>query len=155
MGISNRHTRLGSKAIMGYKNKEDAKAWRENHKEEIKKYNKEYGPKWFQENKERLRAVRTKNRDNNLEKYREKGRRDYANNKEANCAYQRKYRKTNAEKVKAHSVIVVALRNGSIKKPDFCSICLGTYRIESHHHDYTKPLEVVWVCSKCHKGLHI
>lgn len=49
-----------------------------------------------------------------------------------------------------------ALRSGKLIKPDKCSSpdCLGDgTRIEAHHEDYYKPLEVVWLCSTCHSSL--
>lgn len=43
------------------------------------------------------------------------------------------------------------IRKGTIVKPDCCSECGGTQpRIEAHHEDYSKPLEVIWLCSPCH-----
>jgi len=39
-------------------------------------------------------------------------------------------------------------------RPDKCLIC-GTFCIpEGHHPDYSKPLEVIWCCSICHKRFH-
>lgn len=38
-----------------------------------------------------------------------------------------------------------------IKKP--CEIC-GDIKVEGHHKDYTKPLDVIWLCRKHHKELH-
>ena len=37
--------------------------------------------------------------------------------------------------------------------PEPCVICgvMGEHR---HHPDYTKPFDVVWVCSPCHRKLH-
>lgn len=42
---------------------------------------------------------------------------------------------------------------GNILRPDECSVCKHTVKVEGHHTDYTKPLEVVWVCRTCHCGL--
>lgn len=45
------------------------------------------------------------------------------------------------------------LRKGLIKKPKKCSICGLNKKIEGHHTDYSKPLDVVWVCRSCHSDL--
>lgn len=49
-----------------------------------------------------------------------------------------------------------ALKLGYIEKPDHCLGCGrpdSESRVTAHHNDYSKPLEVVWVCSKCHRNL--
>lgn len=38
-----------------------------------------------------------------------------------------------------------------IKKP--CAIC-GSSRSQAHHPDYSKPLDVVWLCAKHHAAEH-
>lgn len=41
------------------------------------------------------------------------------------------------------------LRAGKlIEEP--CRIC-GNIKAEAHHEDYSKPLDVVWLCNKHHK----
>jgi len=46
-----------------------------------------------------------------------------------------------------------ALKNGKlVKKP--CEVCGAINRIEAHHEDYSKPLEVRWLCMKHHKMEH-
>ena len=50
-----------------------------------------------------------------------------------------------------------ALRAGKISKPETCSSCgdLPVHgKIVGHHPDYTKPLEVVWLCPRCHRKEH-
>lgn len=55
-------------------------------------------------------------------------------------------------KKKANSAIGNALRDGRVsKKP--CVIC-GNPKSEGHHYDYTKPLDVIWLCPVHHKRLH-
>ena len=43
---------------------------------------------------------------------------------------------------------------GNIIKPNVCENCSRTTkevsRIEAHHHDYDKPLDVNWLCPPCH-----
>jgi len=65
-----------------------------------------------------------------------------------------KSRAANPEKVKARSIISVAVATKKIDKPANCQECSSTGRIEGHHMDYDKPLEVVWLCTPCHRMLH-
>ena len=39
-------------------------------------------------------------------------------------------------------------------KPSICSKCGAEGRIEAHHADYNKPLEVVWLCRIHHVEAH-
>jgi hypothetical protein len=55
----------------------------------------------------------------------------------------------------ARQAVHLAVADGRLTKPAICSECGGRERrIEAHHHDYTKPLEVVWLCSVCHANAH-
>ena len=55
---------------------------------------------------------------------------------------------------RARSAVRIAVANGTIIKPDCCEICNKEHsQIEAHHEDYSKPLSVVWVCSRCHKQI--
>ena len=54
-------------------------------------------------------------------------------------------------KVKARLSVLSAIRLGALVRPSQCSKCGGRgKRIEAHHEDYGKPLNVVWLCSVCH-----
>lgn len=57
-------------------------------------------------------------------------------------------------KIKARRAVNYAVRSGKLIRPDTCSSCGAGGRIEGHHPDYTKPLEVVWVCTPCHAEIH-
>ena len=46
------------------------------------------------------------------------------------------------------------IRMGNIKKPTKCSVCFKKGKIYGHHHDYSKPLAVKWLCSGCHADEH-
>jgi hypothetical protein len=36
-----------------------------------------------------------------------------------------------------------------------CEVCRTRRFIEGHHEDYSKPLEVVWLCRQHHREIHI
>lgn len=57
------------------------------------------------------------------------------------------------EKQKARLKLNYHVRVGNIFKPIFCSVCDQTKKIEGHHPDYSKPLEVIWCCRSCHADL--
>lgn len=43
-----------------------------------------------------------------------------------------------------------AVRRGKLEKPNACQWCGAKGRIHAHHEDYGKPLEVIWLCPRCH-----
>ena len=55
-------------------------------------------------------------------------------------------------KYKANNKVSDAIhRKILIKKP--CIIC-GETKVDAHHEDYNKPLDVIWLCRKHHWELH-
>lgn len=64
----------------------------------------------------------------------------------------RKYRKKNPEKQRATRILNYHIQVGNMVK-EFCEIC-GNPKSEAHHDDYSKPLEVRWLCDFHHKELH-
>jgi hypothetical protein len=54
----------------------------------------------------------------------------------------------------AHQFLSKGLARGLIQRPDSCSICGIACIPQGHHHDYTKPFDVTWLCRKCHAGIH-
>ena len=70
--------------------------------------------------------------------------------KRAMGAYHKRY----PMKYASHIITRNAVRDGKLIPQKFCSCCSSTEKIEGHHDDYTKPLEVRWLCEKCHKQWH-
>lgn len=54
---------------------------------------------------------------------------------------------------KAHRMVKKAIEIGSIlKKP--CEKCGSSHKVNAHHDDYRKPLDVRWLCPKHHRQWH-
>lgn len=54
-----------------------------------------------------------------------------------------------SKNVWARNVLNAAVRRGLIEKT-VCVVCYSDQNVQAHHHDYDKPLEVDWLCYKCH-----
>ena len=46
-----------------------------------------------------------------------------------------------------------ALRDGKLTRSS-CLFCGETKHVHAHHRDYSRPLDVIWLCAKCHQRLH-
>ncbi len=44
-----------------------------------------------------------------------------------------------------------AIRQGILQRGTVCTFCGSAENIEGAHTDYGKPLEVIWLCRKCHR----
>jgi hypothetical protein len=70
--------------------------------------------------------------------------------KAATRRYQIARRQRSPEKYKAHMAVNNAVRDGRlIRQP--CRVCGG--KAQGHHEDYSKPLEVEWLCFKHHREI--
>ncbi len=58
----------------------------------------------------------------------------------------------NKEKTKANNIVYKSLQKGTLIKKS-CEVC-GLKKTEGHHNDYTKPLEVTWLCRHHHEAMH-
>jgi len=85
-------------------------------------------------------------------------REEYANTPEGIAAHKRaraKWLENNVIKRAAQIIVGNAVRDKRLTKPSSCTNCGETKkRIEGHHCDYSKPLDVMWLCSKCHSNWH-
>ena len=44
--------------------------------------------------------------------------------------------------------------HGKINRPEICSRCGISGKIEAHHIDYASPQLIIWLCSNCHRREH-
>ena len=63
-----------------------------------------------------------------------------------------RWRVENDAGYKAHTAVSNALRDGRLLK-EACLFCSAD-EVHAHHRDYAKPLDVIWLCPKCHHRLH-
>lgn len=48
-----------------------------------------------------------------------------------------------------------AIKSGKLTRPDRCERCGREGYVDGHHHDYSKPLDVEWLCRRCHMAHHV
>lgn len=60
----------------------------------------------------------------------------------------------NRIKRSAHIAVDNAVRDRILIKPDNCERCGVNDSLHGHHEDYTKPLDVIWLCRSCHGKRH-
>lgn len=104
-------------------------------------------------NPEKIKAYDRKR--NNLP-HRVKARKEYAQSprgKKASSKTKKKWIEKNPLKRLANQIVNNAIRDGRLEKQP-CERCGSTIRIHGHHDDYYKPLEVRWLCPRCHTELH-
>jgi transposase-like protein len=71
------------------------------------------------------------------------------------------YRGGSRADARAHNLLEAAIGSGKLHNPCICSTCGssekftdGRTAIQGHHDDYNKPLDVRWLCQKCHHEWH-
>jgi hypothetical protein len=57
------------------------------------------------------------------------------------------------EKQSAHDAVKYALKQGRIIKQP-CEICGTESNVQAHHDDYSKPLDIRWLCQRHHADHH-
>jgi hypothetical protein len=134
------------------KNREKISEYRKEHHRRNKEYDNERNRKYYKENKEKLRITRRNYRINNrdkvnvqMKKWRDK---NPENQKKAMARWKKKNKnnKTAILKNKARGKAKYKL-DISKKICEDCKINKANHR---HHEDYSKPLDVIYLCYKCH-----
>lgn len=68
--------------------------------------------------------------------------------KKQKATCRRNRQKLKPEKAAAYQAVNRAIKNGTLKRqPCEC----GEKRVQAHHDDYSKPLDIKWYCFKCHR----
>jgi hypothetical protein len=114
--------------------------------------------KRWRANPERLQAKARHRYQSNLAENRKRSaaRRRSPRGKAINLLAVKRYGSRNADKRAAHAAVSKALRAGLLIRPAICDMaehgdCQG--RIEAHHPDHAKPLDVQWLCTRHHHEL--
>jgi hypothetical protein len=62
---------------------------------------------------------------------------------------------------RAQNILEKAIERGIVQRKTHCETCGkspvfkdGRTGIQAHHSDYNKPLDVMWLCQKCHHAWH-
>lgn len=82
-----------------------------------------------------------------------KQRRQLPEVKEKQNYYSKQYAKNNKLKLRARAILNYNVRTGKLSRPTNCQDCGSPNQIEGHHEDYSKPLDVKWLCVFCHKRI--
>lgn len=111
---------------------------------EARRHLKMKDPEWANAEAERHRKKQAK--------YRKDGRATILTGEKKRAVNQRHAQKY-PEKAKARMILGNSLRDGKVfKRP--CEVC-GSTDSEAHHDDYSKPLDVIWLCPKHHSERHV
>lgn len=78
-----------------------------------------------------------------------------ANHKESVRTYLKQWAIDNRAKKLAERKVVNGVMRGKIIKPTHCEVCGTDSTLHGHHNDYTKPLDVQWLCPGCHAFIHM
>jgi len=69
--------------------------------------------------------------------------------------YTRLYDQRHPERRRARRMVGEAVASGRLVRPARCSRCGLLQRVEADHEDYSKPLDVQWLCHGCHMAAHV
>ena len=65
-----------------------------------------------------------------------------------------KWKKKNPKKAAVHALVVWAVKTGVLVRNEYCEECNLRCKTQGHHEDYSKPLQVIWLCNLCHGNKH-
>lgn len=131
--------------------KEQQRRYRETHRKELSERSRRYRGR----HPERAAAVIKRWAAEHPEKTLEYKRRWRQRNKEHVSAYSKGWVSEHPDRALAHQILGNAVARGKFKKQSVCEFCGATTNIDGHHQDYSRPLEVIWLCRSCHQKLHL
>lgn len=110
---------------------ESAKRWRDGHREILRKRSKEYHAS-----------------ERGQQRYREY----YEAHKQEFIERAKKSNTNHKDERRAQSVVNHNIERGQLRRQP-CEVC-GSTKTDAHHDDYNKPLDVRWLCRRCHADWH-
>lgn len=129
--------------------------------------------RYREENREKVRAADKRRYNERKAQVLERQRKYNAENRERRNHTRREWRRKNPgrvaasteaqrkrhpEKARARRAITVAVAQGRLTKPDACEKCQAPADdpadLHGHHDDYSRPLDVRWLCRGCHAAAH-
>jgi len=107
---------------------------------------------YYSKNKESVKKKRMLDYYGNRTEHSKRVRQWKRDNTEKVMGYDAAYKKRNPEKHQAHLDVRYAIARGDlIRMP--CESC-DDKDTHAHHDDYSKPLDVRWLCPQCHVNVH-
>jgi hypothetical protein len=141
--------------------------------------NPDYDKKWYRDRHEQVLASKRRYRERNAEVLRVENRerarrrrqdpaayarmvegvkRSYLKHKDRVDAKARARDAADPRKHRAREAVRRAIKNGTLQKPSSCQLCgsVATGKsLHAHHADYSRPLDVEFLCAKCHRNHHV
>jgi hypothetical protein len=106
---------------------------------------------YYQNNKEKHRECGRRWAEKNRDKVNADSRKYVANHPEKRAATVKRWQRRNRIKRDAHVITNNAIQGGHLI-PMPCEVC-GS-KAQAHHDDYSRPLDVRWLCPKHHAEHH-
>jgi hypothetical protein len=142
---------------MALSNAEYSRLWRRRHKRHVREYRRKNRKKrtaqtrrWIEAHPDKVSEYKERYRGRYAEETRMYGKRW----RKENPHYKKLYNKKNRNKVRAWRTVRRAVKAGKIVKPKRCTLCHKKRSLLAHHPDYSKPLEIQWICWPCHNRHH-
>lgn len=136
------------------KNYPNKNIWQRAHRKENVELYRYKANKWRASNVIHVNKVQSEYRKSNGEKIKYFSRKYVSKNKETIKIYSMLMREMEPKKEHARKKINELKRNGLLVSRDVCEFCEKEKKTNAHHYDYSKPLDVVWLCSVCHGIIH-
>lgn len=109
---------------------------------------------WRARRKEQGDPVVTKNMPREYHREYERDYRSKPENRRRQADNQARYRNdpNTRPRHEARWAVNRAIASGRLARQP-CQVC-GAAKADAHHHDYSKPLDVTWLCRPCHAAEH-
>jgi hypothetical protein len=116
--------------------------------------NKDYR-EYYSRTREKRAKTAAVYRELHREEIRQRDRMIFKQRRNAILRRNKKYYEDHPEIRKAHSAVRDAKLSGRLVPPEQCTQCGTVGPVQAHHHDYSKPLDVEWLCVPCHRKRHV